>query len=453
MANHPRRFNRFLAYSGPALMVAVGYMDPGNWATDLEGGARFGYQLLWVLLLSNFTAFLLQTLCARLGAVTGKDLAQVCRDAYPQYAVYGLWVLAEFAIIACDLAEVLGTAIAINLLFKISLVWCVVITGLDVLLILALQHYGMRKLEAIILALVLTVGICFIIELALVKPDWLGVSKGFVPTLDLQSLYVAIGILGATVMPHNLYLHSALVKTRRKGTTHEAIREAIRYNFLDTALSLNLAFLINAAILIVAAAVFFTRGITVNELGQAQKLLSPLLGTNLASLAFVIALLCAGLSSTITGTLAGQVVMEGFLRLKMNPVPRRLLTRSLAIIPALLAIILFGDKSSFRLLILSQVVLSMQLPFAIVPLVRFTGNRAVMGVFANRQSVTIAAWVIAVVIIILNIWLIVLSLGGGASKVMGYLASVAALLGLLCLWLLLWITFTPIKLHGLIEKE
>lgn len=443
----PQRLRKFFAYMGPALLISVGYMDPGNWATDLEGGASFGYQLLWVLVMANLMAILLQSLAARLGIVTGRDLAQACRDQYPLPAAYGLWVLGELAIIACDLAEVLGTAIALNLLFDIPLLWGVLITGLDVLLLLALQRYGIRKLEAFILTLVLTIGACFAVELFLIRPDVREVASGLVPRLDAASLYVAIGILGATVMPHNLYLHSALVQTRRVGLAPVAKREAIRYNFIDTTLSLNIALLINASILIVAASVFYTRGIAVDEIGQAQQLLAPLLGTGLASLVFAIALLCAGQSSTFTGTLAGQIVMEGFLRVKMSPVLRRLLTRSLAIVPAVLVISAFGDKSTLQLLILSQVILSLQLPFAIVPLIRFTSDRRQMGVFANAGWVRTLAWGVATVIIGLNTWLVMQTAAGWTARAGSYAAylwSVLSLTGLAVLLLLAWITFAPL---------
>jgi manganese transport protein len=355
---------RLFAFIGPGALAWV--MGSGNWATDLEGGARFGYQLLWVLLASNLVAMLLQSLSARLGIVSGHDLAQSCREHYPRPTALALWLLAEVAIIACDLAEVLGSAIALNLLFGIPMLWGVLITGFDVLLILALQHYGVRKLEAVIAVMVLTIGTCFALEIALAEPDWHGVLAGFAPRPDSSSLLIAIGILGATVMPHNLYLHSSLVRTRRIGTGFAAMREAIRYNLIDTVLALNIAFLINAAILVLSASVFFSRGIEVTDLRQAHELLSPLLGTALASAAFAVALLTAGQSSTITGTLAGQVVMEGFLQIRLTPVVRRLLTRGLAIVPAVAVLAAYGENGMLPLLIASQVVLSLQLPFAMV---------------------------------------------------------------------------------------
>lgn len=456
IAGRPQGFKRLLGYAGPALLISVGYMDPGNWATDLEGGSRFGYQLLWVLLLSNLIAVLLQSLSARLGIVSGKDLAQACRDHYRRPVAYGLWVLAELAIAACDLAEVLGTAIALNLLFQIPLAWGVVITGFDVLLLLALQRYGIRKLEAVTLTLVLTIGACFALELFLVKPDWHSAVAGLIPRLDAASLYVAIGILGATVMPHNLYLHSALVQTRKLGDTPAAKRDAIRYNFIDAAAALNLAFLINAAILIVAASAFFTRGIAVNDIGQAQHLLAPLLGTGLASTAFALALLCAGQSATVTGTLAGQIVMEGFMRIRLPPFFRRLLTRSLAIIPALLTIALYGDRGMLQLLVLSQVVLSIQLPFAVIPLIRFTSDKRLMGAFANRWAVNAAAWTVAAVIIALNAWLVAQSLSAWAGTAargqidfmpLAYTAAAGAVT------LLAWLAFAPLKGHNVYQHR
>ena len=327
---------RLFAFAGPAYLVSVGYMDPGNWATDLEGGARFGYQLIWVLLMSNMMAVLLQTLAARLGIVTGRDLAQACREQYPRRVVYVLWILCEIAIAACDLAEVLGTAIGLSLLFKLPLLYGVIITGFDTLLFLAIQHFGIRRMEAFILMFVSTIGVCFAIEIFLSQPEWGNVVHGFVPHLTPESLYVAVGILGATVMPHNLYLHSALVQTRNVEQTPEGKRVASKYNLVDTAIALNAAFFVNSAILIVAAAVFFKNGILVTEIQQAHELLTPLLGTALAGTFFAIALIAAGQSSTLTGTLAGQIVMEGFIRFKMRPVLRRLTTRLIAIVPAVL---------------------------------------------------------------------------------------------------------------------
>jgi manganese transport protein len=350
-----------LAFAGPAYLVSVGYMDPGNWATDLEGGARFGYGLLWVLVLSNAMAILLQTLSARLGIVAGRDLAQACRESYPPVVRTSLWALCEIAIAACDLAEVLGAAIALRLLFGIPLLAGVLLTALDTFLVLWLSRYGIRMIEAVILSLIGVVTICFLIELTWAKPVVTEMFSGLVPRLNNESLYVAIGILGATVMPHNLYLHSALVQTRRFGKGAAERREACRFNLLDSIFALNGALIVNAAILILAAAVFFRQGIAVTEIEQAHLLLSPLLGTAGASILFAVALLASGQSSTLTGTYAGQIVMEGFLNLRMRPWMRRLVTRMMAIVPAVIAIVWFGDKSTYKLLILSQVILSMQL--------------------------------------------------------------------------------------------
>ena len=395
-----------LAFAGPAYLVSVGYMDPGNWATDLEGGARFGYRLLWVLLLSNAMAILLQTLSARLGIVAGRDLAQACRESYSRVVCNSLWVLCEIAIAACDLAEVLGAAIALRLLFGIPLIAAVLVTALDTLLVLWLSRYGIRLIEAVILSLIAVVTGCFLAELFLAKPVWHQMAAGILPRIDGQSLYVAIGILGATVMPHNLYLHSALVQTRQLGRTVAARREACRFNFVDSFFALNGALIVNAAILVLAATVFFKQGILVTQIEQAHVMLAPLLGTALASTLFAVALLASGQSSTLTGTFAGQIVMEGFLDLRMQPWLRRLLTRSLAIIPAIIAIYLFGDGATYRLLILSQVILSMQLPFAVIPLIRFTDDSRRMGEFANRAWVRALAWSAAALIVALNLWLV-----------------------------------------------
>jgi len=397
---------RMFAFAGPAYLVSVGYMDPGNWATDLEGGARFGYQLLWVIVMSNMMAILLQTLSARLGIVTGRDLAQACRENYPKPVGYALWILCEVAIAACDLAEVLGTAIGLNLLFDIPLLYGVIITGFDTLLFLVIQHFGIRKMEAFIITLVATIGICFSIELFLAKPVIGEIATGVIPSINSESLYIAIGIIGATVMPHNLYLHSALVQTRLVEQTEEGKKLACKYNFIDTSIALNAALFVNAAILILSASTFFKSGIEVTEIQQAHELLTPLLGVSVASTLFAIALLSAGQSSTLTGTLAGQIVMEGFLQFKMRPWLRRLTTRLLAIIPAVIVISIQGERGTYGLLILSQVILSMQLPFAIVPLIKLTSDRSKMGPFANKQWVQILAWIIAVVIIALNVRLV-----------------------------------------------
>ena len=404
-------FRRLLAFGGPAYLVSVGYMDPGNWATDLEGGARFGYQLLWVLVLSNAMAILLQTLSARLGIVAGRDLAQACRESYSRPVCNALWVLCEIAIAACDLAEVLGAAIALKLLFHLPLVIGVVLTAADTFFVLWLSRYGIRLIEAVILSLIALVTGCFLFELFFAKPVLSELASGLVPRLNSESLYVAIGILGATVMPHNLYLHSALVQTRRLGRTVQERREACRYNFADSVLALNGALIVNAAILIVSAAVFYKQGVAVTQIEQAHQLLSPMLGTALASALFAIALLASGQSSTLTGTFAGQIVMEGFLNLRLQPWLRRLVTRAIAIVPAVITISAFGDRSTYSLLILSQVILSMQLPFAVIPLIRFTSDAKRMGEFQNPAWVRVLAWSAAAVIVGLNFWLVASTLG------------------------------------------
>ena len=398
-------WKRLFAFLGPAYLVSVGYMDPGNWATDLEGGARFGYQLLWVLLMSNLMAILLQYLCARMGIVARRDLAQACKEYYPPVVAYPLWILAELAIAATDLAEVLGTAIGLNLLFGIPLIIGVAITAFDTMLILVLQSWGIRKMEGFILSLVAIVGSCFIIEIFLSKPDFREVVTGFIPRIDSSSLYVALGMLGATVMPHNLYLHSALVQSRAVERTEQAQRQAIRFNLIYTLIALQFAFLVNSAILILSSAVFYKRGIEVTEIQQAHNLLAPLLGTGLASTAFGVALLAAGQSSTLTGTLAGQIVLEGFVRVKLQPWARRLISRLIAIIPAVIVIGTTGSEGTYRLLILSQVILSLQLPFAVVPLIHYTSDKEKMGKFANPMWIKLMAWPIAFLIVYLNGWL------------------------------------------------
>lgn len=406
------RLKKFLAFAGPGYLVSVGYMDPGNWATDLLGGSKFGYALLWVILASNLMAILLQTLCARLGLVTGRDLAQACRDYYKKPAAIVLWLLCEIAIIACDLAEVIGSAVALQLLFGLPLVVGVLLTGLDVLAILGLMRFGFRKLEAVVVTLVATVAGCFGLEMIMARPEWSGVLGGVLtPNLphpivgDGGSLVIALGILGATVMPHNLYLHSSVVQTRNTERTPEGIRQAIRYNTLDTIIALGMAFFVNAAILVLAAATFHKQGVQVEELQQAHELLHPLLGPAAAT-AFAVALLASGQSSTITGTLAGQIVMEGFLRIRITPWLRRLITRSLAIIPAIIMIVMSGGKETVNLLLLSQVVLSMQLSFAIFPLVMFTSDRKKMGEFVNPLWMTILGYAVCGVIASLNLWLL-----------------------------------------------
>ncbi len=405
-------WRKMLAFAGPGYLVAVGYMDPGNWATDLAGGSRFGYTLLSVILLSNLMAILLQALALRLGIATGRDLAQACRDHFSRPVNLMLWVLCEIAIAACDLAEVIGSAIALNLLFGIPLLWGVCITAVDVLLILLLQHRGFRWLEAFVIALVATIGVCFAIELLLAQPVIGEVVRGLVPTPDIvfdpAKLYIAIGILGATVMPHNLYLHSSIVQTRNFGRSDAGKREAIKYATIDSTLALFFAFFINAAILILAAATFHTTGNQgVADIGDAHQLLTPLLGTTLASVLFAVALLASGQNSTITGTLAGQIVMEGFLNIRLPAWLRRLITRLIAIIPAVIVTAVAGERGTGQLLILSQVILSMQLSFAVVPLVMFTSDKAKMGVFVNPRWVKVLAWFVAALIGSLNAWLLV----------------------------------------------
>ncbi|MGA2268531.1 MAG: Nramp family divalent metal transporter [Bryobacteraceae bacterium] len=440
-------WRRMFAFAGPAYLISVGYMDPGNWATDLEGGARFGYQLLWVLVMSNAMAILLQTLSARLGIVSGRDLAQACRETYPRQMSLALWALCEIAVAACDLAEVLGAAIALNLLFHIPLLAGVLITAADTLLVLWFQSFGIRTIEAFVLALITVMAGCFCIEIFWAKPSASEMFTGLVPRLNRDSLYVAIGILGATVMPHNLYLHSALVQTRHIARSEAAKRSACRYNLIDSAVALNGAMFVNCAILVLAAAVFFKRGIVVTQIQQAHLLLVPLLGTSLAGVIFAVALLCSGQSSTLTGTLAGQVVMEGFLNFRMRPWMRRLMTRALAIVPAALTIYFAGDQSTFRLLILSQVILSMQLPFAVIPLIHFTSDRARMGSFANSLWVRVLAWSTAAVIVGLNLRLAGLAIAewlaqAGEWRTVVWLATIPTAAVLLLL--LLWVTMEPL---------
>jgi manganese transport protein len=453
---HTSWFRRLFAFAGPAYLVSVGYMDPGNWATDLEGGARFGYELLWVLVMSNAMAILLQTLSARLGIVSRKDLAQACREAYPKPVAMGLWALCEVAIAACDLAEVLGAAIALNLLFKIPLLIGVVLTAADTLMVLWLARFGIRKIEAIVLSLITIIGACFVIEVWLSKPVLSQVAMGLIPMLNDKSLYIAIGILGATVMPHNLYLHSALVQTRQIGVTTLDRKTACKFNFLDSVIALNAALLVNAAILIVAASVFHSRGIVVTEIQQAHLLLAPLLGTSVAGVAFAIALLASGQSSTLTGTMAGQIIMEGFLDFRMRPWLRRLITRMLAIVPAVLTIWIAGDKATYKLLILSQVILSMQLPFAVIPLIHFTSDKKRMGSFANKPWVRLLSWTTAAVIVALNIWLVYGGLMDGLEAAGGYRWLIEFVAFPLCfglLLLLVWITFEPIFPNLLRRKD
>ena len=405
-------WRKALAFAGPGYMVAVGYMDPGNWATDLAGGARFGYTLLSVILLSNLMAILLQALALKLGIATGRDLAQACRDHYSRPVSFVLWVLCEIAIAACDLAEVIGSAIALNLLFGIPLIWGVCLTAFDVLLILLLQNKGFRWLEAFVISLVITIGVCFAIELFMAEPAIAEVVRGLVPTTQIVTnpimLYIAIGILGATVMPHNLYLHSSIVQTRKVLPDNESKREAIRFATLDSTVALLFAFFINASILILAAATFHNTGHQeVADIGDAYRLLTPLLGTTMASTLFAVALLASGQNSTITGTLAGQIVMEGFLNIRLPAWLRRLITRLIAIIPAVIVTAMYGERGAGGLLILSQVILSLQLSFAVVPLVYFTSQRGKMGKFVNSLPLAAAAWLVAIVIMGLNGWLLI----------------------------------------------
>lgn len=408
-ATQPRKgIRKFLPYLGPAYLVSVGYMDPGNWATDLQGGAKFGYQLIWILLMSNLMALLLQGLSARLGIVRRRDLAQANRETYPAAVNFCLYILAELAIAATDLAEVLGMAIGIHLLTGLPILWGVCITVLDTFILLVLQRYGMRKMEAFIIALVATIGLSFLIEILLAKPQIGEVVTGFIPTaLSNEALYIAVGIIGATVMPHNLYLHSALVQTRKIKNDTASIKRAIKFNLIDSAIALNAAFFVNAAILILAATVFFTTGNTqVAKIEDAHKLLQPMLGTTLAPMLFAVALIAAGQSSTVTGTLAGQIVMEGYLRLRINPWIRRLMTRLIAIIPAVLVIVIYGDQKLDDLLIFSQVILSLQLGFAIIPLIHFVSDKQTMGIFAIRWHIKILAWIVASILVFLNVRLV-----------------------------------------------
>jgi manganese transport protein len=430
-------WRRLFSFLGPAYLVSVGYMDPGNWATDLQGGSKFGYSLIWVLLMSNLMALLLQGLSARLGIVRGRDLAQANREAYPKYVNFMLYLLAEVAIAACDLAEVLGMAIGINLLTGLSLPWAVSITVLDTFLLLYLQRLGMRKMEAFIIALVAIVALSFLIEIMIAKPVLTEVVKGFVPKqLNKEALLIAIGIIGATVMPHNLYLHSALVQTRKINKTKEGIKQALRFNRIDSTIALNIAFFVNAAILVLAATAFFKTGNShVGEIKEAHQLLNGLLGSKLAPILFAVALIAAGQSSTVTGTLAGQIIMEGYLSLRINPVLRRLITRMLAVVPALVVILIYGEEKVDRLLLISQVILCLQLGFAIIPLIHFVSDKKTMGSFAIGIKTKIAAWIITGILVYLNISLVISETSGifeGTSLLpkilMGIVFTIAALL-------------------------
>jgi manganese transport protein len=407
-------FRKVLAFAGPGYLIAVGYMDPGNWATDIGGGSKFGYTLLSVILISNLLAMFLQALSAKLGIATGRDLAQACRDHYSHRTSIFLWVVCELAIAACDLAEVLGSAVALKLLFGIPLLLGVILTALDVLVVLALQGRGFRWVEAFVVTLIATIAVCFAYEIFFARPLWLEAAQGFIPRAEIlrnrEMLYIAIGILGATVMPHNLYLHSSIVQTRAFRQSSMGRREAIRYAIIDSTVALFFALFINAAILVLGAAAFHTRGLhEVAEIGDAYKLLSPILGASLASTLFACALLASGQNSTLTGTLAGQIVMEGFLDIRLKPWIRRLITRSIAIIPAILVIGIAGEGKLTSLLIFSQVVLSFQLPFAVIPLVKFTSQRSKMGEFVNSPFTTVTAWLVTAGILFFNgelIWLI-----------------------------------------------
>lgn len=418
---------RFLGFAGPGYLVSVGYMDPGNWATDLAGGSEFAYKLLWVILLSNLMAMLLQSLCVRLGLVTGKDLAQACRDFYKKPAAFALWILCEIAIIACDLAEVIGSAVALKLLFGIPLIWGVLITAADVLLLLALTRFGFRKLEAVVITLVATIAFCFLYQIYLAKPDMAAVGMGLVaPTIpNKEALIIAVGILGATVMPHNLYLHSSIVQTRAFERTTEGLKSAIKFATTDVIIALAAAFFVNAAILILAASVFHSQGIRVEELEQAYQLLIPALG-GAAATAFAVALLASGQSSTITGTLAGQIVMEGFLKIRVKPWIRRLVTRLIAIVPAVWLISASGGKDTVHLLTLSQVVLSMQLSFAIFPLLMFTADKKRMGEFVNKPIWTAVGLIVCLLIAALNVKLLY-EVAADADKLWAFFGGLGAM--------------------------
>ena len=444
--NSPKGWRRILAFLGPAYLVSVGYMDPGNWATDLQGGAQFGYSLIWVLLMSNLMALLLQGLSARLGIVRRRDLAQANREVYPPLVNFSLYVFAEIAIAACDLAEVLGMALGIYLLTGLPLIWGVGITVLDTLILLWLQRYGIRKLEAFIIALVAVIGLSFLIEIFLAKPDLGLVAKGFIPgMLNNNALYIAVGIIGATVMPHNLYLHSALVQTRKIKPDAQSIKRALKYNMIDSTIALNAAFFVNAAILVLAASVFFSTGNTqVAKIEDAHQLLAPLLGSKLAPMLFAIALIAAGQSSTITGTLAGQIVMEGYLKLRINPLLRRFITRLIAITPAVLTILIYGNEKIDALLVLSQVILSVQLGFAVIPLIHFVSDKHTMGEFAIKTPTKMAAWLVASVLVFLNVKMVVEQALPLFEETGNWFWKTLIIIGaLIFVWLFLMMTFLP----------
>lgn len=443
----PKLWKRIFAFAGPAYLVSVGYMDPGNWATDLEGGSRFGYALIWVILMSNLMAILLQTLSARLGIVTGKDLAQACRAEYSRTASFALWILGEIAIAACDLAEILGTILGLNILFGLPLLWGAAVTLGDTFLLLAIQRLGVRKMEAFIVSLISVIAGGFVVNLFLAKPDWGAAAAGFIPSLPTGSLYIILGIIGATVMPHNLYLHSSLVQTRHVSRLVDAKKQACRFNLLDSVVALNAAFFVNAAILVLAAAVFYKNGIVVTEIQQAEQLLEQLMGSRVAPIAFGLALLASGQSSTLTGTLAGQIVMEGFVKLRLQPYLRRLITRCLALLPAVIVIAINGDRGTYQLLIFSQVILSLQLPFAIVPLVHFTSDRLKMGSFASSWWVQALAWSTSAVIISLNGKLVYDQLVDWSGK-LPLVVTVLIVLMAAALFIFLFYLFVLPLIHG-----
>ena len=456
-----KKWSHFFAFVGPAYMVSVGYMDPGNWATDLQGGAQFGYKLIWVLLMSNLMALLLQNLSARLGIVRRRDLAQANREVYPKVVNFCLYILAELAIAACDLAEVIGMAIGIQLLTGLPLIWGVSVTILDTFLLFYLQKLGMRKLEAFIIALIIIIGLSFFAEIFFAKPQWGEVIKGFKPSLlNAQALYIAVGIIGATVMPHNLYLHSALVQTRKVKSDDVSIKRALKFNTIDSAVALNIAFVVNCCILILAASTFFSSGHqNVATIQDAHQLLQGLLGSKLAPALFAVALIAAGQSSTVTGTLAGQIVMEGYLNLRINPLLRRILTRMLAIIPALLVVIIAGEDKVNDLLVLSQVILSLQLSFAIIPLIHFVSDKKAMGVYAIKPYTKVLAWVVAAILVYLNVKLVAeTAIGVFAEEGQLFLKILMAAGTLIFVWLFVMMTILPIinkqkkhksiRLHG-----
>ncbi len=447
---------KLLAFVGPAYLVSVGYMDPGNWATDIAGGSQFGYKLIWIILVSNIMAIVFQSLSARLGVVSGKDLAQASSSHYPKPVNFTLWILAEIAIISTDIAEVLGTAIGISLIFKVPIVYGVLITGFDTLLLLLINRLGVRKMEAFIIMLISIIGISFLVEIIISKPDYVNILSGFVPTIpNAAALYIGIGIIGATIMPHNLYLHSSLVQTRNYKKDKDGIKQAIKFNTIDSIIALNFAFFVNAAILIVAAAVFYETGrYDVGDILTAHQLLEPILGTELAPILFGIALIAAGQSSTITGTYAGQVVMEGYIHLRLQPWVRRIITRLLAIIPALLVIVLYGEQASGSLLILSQVILSLQLSFAVIPLIHFVSSKKFMKDFAIKIKMRVMSWLMAILIMVLNVILVIDTLKEWFKDGVNFFVYALVILFILGLILLLiYIIFEPFINRGKVQDQ